>query len=181
MGSDKAQLEVGGTPLGARIADQVGALGIPVTVLGNQPLDGHEFLADAEQYGGPLVALSRFTPGRDLVFVASCDLVQFDARLIELLSGGLGQNEAAIPVSEGRLQPLCALYRRDAWAKLAGVVSSGRRSMMAWIDDLRISHVSEEDLVRVGLDPRCVLGANTPGEFARALNENGVSGSNSRH
>lgn len=171
MGSDKAQLEVHGNPLAVTIAGQISALGIPVTVLGNQPLPGHKFLADNEQYTGPLIALSRFTPERGQIFVASCDLVRFDARLIELLSGALGASEAAIPKIEGRLQPLCALYRRESWAKLTETVACGKRSIMAWIERLHVREVNEGEFM--GLDPRCVLGANTPDEFAKALGERG--------
>lgn len=169
MGADKAQLEVDGVPLARRIAGQISALGIPVTVLGNQPLPEHKFLADAAQYEGPLIALSRFTPERELIFVVSCDLVRFDARLVGLLSGGIGQSEAAIPVVAARLQPLCALYRREPWAKLAETVACGKRSIMAWIERLDVRELNEGEFM--DLDPRCVLGANTPGEYAQALRE----------
>lgn len=169
MGSDKARLVVDGTPLAVRIAVQICASGVPLTVLGNEPIAGHSFVADAEQYAGPLVALSRFGPSQDHVFVASCDLVRFDARLIDLLASRIGKHDAAIPMVGSRVQPLCALYHRRCWDSINELVAKAGKSMMAWIDRLDVQHVDEQSFAGVHLDPKCALGANTPEEFARAI------------
>ena len=78
MGVDKAALTVGGMPLGEKIARELAKTCDRVTVLGKHPIPGLEFLADEGDYEGPLLALSRFKPTRQHVFVASCDLPLFD-------------------------------------------------------------------------------------------------------
>lgn len=169
MGADKAHLMVDGTPLATRIATQISAASIPLTVLGNKPIPGFDFLADAEEYAGPLLALARFVPTMGAVFVASCDLVRFDSRLIDLLASRIGEHDAAIPLIGDRAQPLCALYHRRCWDSLVGLVAKGRRSMMAWVDQLDVQHIDESAFAGAQIDPSSVLGANTPEEFARAI------------
>lgn len=169
MGCDKARLTVQGQPLAERIAGQLGRLGIPVTVLGNAPIEGHQFLADVASYEGPPAALARFVPSADAVFVSACDLVRFDERVVDLLAGLLGSEDAAIPEVGGRMQPLCALYRASAWQELSAALEAGNRSMMAWVDRLDVRMVSESELANAGLDPRCPLGVNTQEELELAL------------
>lgn len=169
MGSDKAQLMVDGAPLAARIAIQISAVGIRVTVLGNQPIPGFDFFADAVEYAGPLLTLARFAPSQEAVLVASCDLVRFDPRLIDLLASRIGDHDAAIPLIGDRAQPLCALYHRRCWDSLVGLVAEGRRTMMAWVDQLDVQSVDESAFAGAQIEPTSALGANTPEEFARAI------------
>ena len=97
MGEDKAAILVDGIPQALRIVQAISSMGIPITVLGRKPIDGHGFLPDAEEFAGPLAALSRFTPQADAVFVCSCDLPLFDARIIEVLAANLSGAFAAVP------------------------------------------------------------------------------------
>jgi molybdopterin-guanine dinucleotide biosynthesis protein A len=156
-------------PLAERIVRSLRVIDVPVTVLGREPVEGAEFLADSEQFAGPLAALSHFRPSRELVFVVSCDVPRFDASLVKVLEGRMGEHEAVVPVADGWRQPLCALYRASAFERLATVVASGRRSVMAWVDALRVVEVDEEELASLGVDPDAVRGVNTPEELQRAL------------
>lgn len=169
MGTPKADLLVDGTPLAQRIADGLATEGIPVVVLGRQPVAGYPLLLDEEEFQGPLAALARFQPEWETVFVVSCDLPWFDQRIVAALSALLGEAEAAVPVLDGFRQPLCALYRAEAFALLPEVVATGRRSMMAWLDRLTVVEVGESDLRKSGLDPLDFMGANTPEEFEAAI------------
>ena len=143
MGQDKSKMLVQGEPLGARIARLLVWAGYPVTVCGREPLAGHSFLADASEFAGPLVALSQFRATREFVFVVSCDLPGFDPRIVGRLADELGGKDAVIPSREGRLQPLCALYRSTAFPIAAELVGKGEQRIFAWVDRLRVREVDD--------------------------------------
>lgn len=169
MGEDKAGIPIDGVPQAQRIADALGALGIPVTILGRAPIPGHGFLPDSDEFAGPLSALARFEPDADAVFVCSCDLPLFDARIVSALLAALGDKDAAVPKVSGFRQPLCALYRSRALALMPNVLSQKGACAMRWLDTLDHVVVGEDELAAVGLDPQCAQGANTREEFERML------------
>ncbi|MCO5297469.1 MAG: molybdenum cofactor guanylyltransferase [Fimbriimonadaceae bacterium] len=159
MGRDKASLPVAGTPMGLRIAQSLRDAGIPVTVLGREPLEGFPFLADAQAFGGPLAALRAFRSTEPAVFVAACDMPRFDPRIVEFLQAQLGGHDAAIPALEGRLQPLCALYTEGALARLREPRFADVQAVMRWVDTLSIAQVE------TGFEPEWIRGANTPADL----------------
>jgi molybdopterin-guanine dinucleotide biosynthesis protein A len=168
MGYPKGSLRVGDETLLERTVWALLSLG-PVTVLGPEAPAGAVLLADAETYAGPASALSRYSPSREWVFVASCDMPRFDAQIPKALSSLAAASEAVVPVALGHRQPLCALYRDSAFEQLRACVSSGGRSMMAWLDRLDVREVDEDELRRMGLDPLSIRGANTPSEVELEL------------
>lgn len=141
MGQDKSKMLVMGEPLGERIARLLAWAGYSVTVCGREPIPGHAFLADAEEFAGPLVALSRFKPTQEFVFVISCDVRGFDPRIVGRLADEIGGNDAVIPSRDDRLQPLCALYRSTAFDLLLELVASGERRIFGWVDRLAVRQV----------------------------------------
>ena len=165
MGTDKAGLLVEGEPLAERIVRLLAGAGWPVTVLGREPVRGAGFLADEAEHQGPMACLRRFAPTADIVFVCSCDLVRFDPRLGEILAGKLGDRDAAVPILEGRFQPLCAVYNRRAFdpAKTPGA------RVLDWLSGLSTVEIDEAELVSSGIDPLAAMGANSPGEFRSML------------
>jgi molybdopterin-guanine dinucleotide biosynthesis protein A len=168
MGQDKARLQIDGVPQGVRIVSQLAHHGIPVTVLGREPIYLAKFVMDKEAFGGPIAALRNFQPTADAVFVVSCDLPKFDARLIDVLQEKIGAAEACAPHVDGFRQPLCALYTRAAFGKLSSLED---QCAMGWLNALETKLVSEEELKAAGVDPATTRGANTPEEFAEAVGE----------
>ena len=172
MGEDKAAILVDGVPQALRIAKAISFMGIPITVLGRNPIDGHGFLPDAEEFAGPLAALARFTPQADAVFVCSCDLPLFDARIIEVLAANTTGAFAAVPKVNGFRQPLCALYRKEAFAEIDAVLDQDGACPMRWLDSLEHVIVTEEELNAAGINPQCAQGANTQEEFQKMFRAN---------
>lgn len=172
MGRDKATLLVDGRPIGRRMVEIFTEAGIPVTVLGRQAIEGAEFFPDAEAFTGPLVAISSFAASRAFagpVFIASCDMPRFEARLTATLLASIGEFDAAVPCLAGCRQPLCALYQPSAFDILPVVVQEGKRSMMAWLERLRVRELDESTLAAAGIDSSALAGANTQEEFSRLL------------
>lgn len=143
--------------------------GVPVTVLGPDPVAGLPPHPDMAPRPGPAAALAACTPVRDFVFVCAADMPRFDARVVEVLVKSIGAAGAAIPLVDGKLQVLCGLYRADSWEALRLGVASGRRSLMAWCDALEVVQVTSSTLAAGGVLDFACLGANTPEELADLL------------
>jgi molybdopterin-guanine dinucleotide biosynthesis protein A len=67
---------------------------------------------------------------------------------------------------EQRIQPLCGLYRRDAWDRLPPRESS---RVMDWIDSLEVEVVSESELRDSKIHPDWCRGVNTPSDLKSLL------------
>lgn len=158
MGVDKAGLIVDGETLASRTARILSEICSQVTFLG-PPVAGFASQEDAIPFDGPLSALSRFRPQAELVMVVSCDLPWFESTIVHALSSAISSHDAAVPIQEGRLQPICALYRSSAFPLAIEAYATGGRSMMAWLDRLRI--------VEVPWEGSEVRGVNTPDEWKR--------------
>lgn len=168
MGTDKSLLEVAGKPLAERIAKELSAKNLAVTVLGREPIEGFGFLPDSVDYAGPLEALSRFGPSAELIAVLACDLPRLDGSVIMKFADELDEEvDAIVPVVNGKRQPLCSIYRHRAWGRMP---AEGKRSMMAWLDQLQVRELDEDRLLAIGIDPQTLRGFNTPEEF-RELSE----------
>lgn len=166
MGFDKASIKVGGEPIVVRLARTLRGAGWEPTVLGTSPLESYGFQADTESFGGPLSALRGFTPKSDLIFVLSCDVPLFHSKILEVLEVRLGDKQAAIPSLDGRAQPLCGLYRREAWDRLHRLESS---RTMDWIEALEVEVVSEYELRQSNIHPDWCRGVNTRSELNTLL------------
>ncbi|ARU41233.1 hypothetical protein CCB80_08830 [Armatimonadetes bacterium Uphvl-Ar1] len=166
MGFDKALISMGGEPLAVRLARILREAGWEPTILGRAPLDGYRFQPDDEVERGPLAAICDFAPTSQLVFVLSCDVPLFDRAVARALKSCLGEKEAAVPSINGRLQPLCAVYRRGAWERLRDVDSP---RIIDWVEALDAEIVNESDLLRHGVQPDWCRGVNTPSELKTLL------------
>ncbi len=166
MGNDKSSLLVNGESIADRIVKQCRKLDCPTTVLGRNPVKGAEFLADLDEYRGPLIALSRYVPKAQYIAVLSCDIPFFDSLVLATLrfqfEVGTG---AVIPNIQNRLQPLCAMYRRESWNQLQTCVENGEMRIMNWIDKLQVKELNETELIKLDISPHSIRSANTPQEL----------------
>lgn len=164
MGRPKGELVFGAEPLVERIVRVCAECRLPVTVQGGKPVAGAAYSADRAPHGGPVANLRGLAPTGEWVLLCGCDLVRFHAAVIRALWDARSENHLAIvPSVRGRLQPMCALYRARAFELLSHRAEIDR--MMAWLDALDPLVLDESRLASVGVDPRDVLGANTPQEF----------------
>jgi molybdopterin-guanine dinucleotide biosynthesis protein A len=171
MGQDKSRLSVRGEPILERLARLLLEGDVPVTVLGGRPIVGAAFLPDGDAFSGPLAALADWKPSRSSAIVVSCDAVRFHTGVVRGLLELMGPHEAAIPVVEGRTQPLCALYRRSAFEHARVVKAEGSVRIRDWTDRLDAFYADEDALRSAGINPRDVVGVNDPDALRRALED----------
>lgn len=169
LGKDKAAIVIGGKSLAERTAEVFDTIGIPVTVLGRSPVPGRPFVQDQVEFEGPAVALSRFQPTAERVFVCSCDLPELRPECVTPIVAALQDKDAAIPTLEGIPQTLCAAYAAHVFEEWRHMVDADdARSMRELVRVLDCSYLDEQWLATNGIEPLWLRGVNTPQDADRA-------------
>jgi FdhD protein len=170
MGTDKATVEMDGAPLAARLASVLGAaLDGPVLEVGPGYTD-LPAVAEGRPGDGPLSAVAagaralRAAGHEGPAVVLACDLPFADETLVRFLADQPG---TAVPVVDGRVQPLCARYDGPALAAAPGLVTGGARAMQALLDVVPVRLLGEDDWGRV-VEPQHFVDVDTPEDLARA-------------
>ena len=110
-----------------------------------------------------------------LIYVTATDSPFLAPGWIDRLAAAIGDADMAIPHHEGRLHPLCALYRR---ATIFPILQSltDQDGVASWIWSRRVGRVVEADELRpVDPDLATLLNVNTPAEYRSALIRAGFS------
>ena len=188
MGRDKALLPVppAGQPLLAHVVARLAPLqpAAIVVVTNNAELPAlvtlpgaPRFVADAYPATGTLGGIAtglRHTAGWALV--VACDLPLVSAPLCEFLwtlaqeqEDGDDRWDAVVPVVGGYEEPLHALYHVRCLPAIEAHLAQGRRRVISFMPDVRTRYVQEDELRPVDPELRSFVNANTPEEWALAL------------
>ncbi len=171
MGIDKAQQTVGGIPMGVRAGHALLQVAQPVIAVGPDPGLGLKTISDDRR--GPLAALAagmRHLAEADLcgpVLLLACDLPFVTPELLSLVARQLGDAGAAVPVKEGRLQPLAACYAPLALAAAESQVAREELSMRALMENIAVRRVEPEVWGRVA-GPGALTDVDTPADLRAA-------------
>jgi molybdopterin-guanine dinucleotide biosynthesis protein A len=145
------------------VAGEVVLVGAPPAIAATLP--ALRRIPDEAPGAGPLggiVAALRAT-GRDTLVVA-WDMPFIEAKHLRPLLGGENDAEAVAWESDGRVEPLCALYRATAAAELAEAFAAGERSPREALRRLRVHLVR-----RAASDgPSPFTSVNTPEQLEAA-------------
>jgi len=108
---------------------------------------------------GPLVCIVAC----DMPFV-SPDLMLGLARRVE--AEGL---DACVPRTSKGLEPLCAVWRRDACLAAAkALLAEGRERIRLLLDEVRAGYLGEDEIIALAGDLGCFANINTPEDLAAA-------------
>ncbi|MEK5232261.1 molybdenum cofactor guanylyltransferase [Lysinibacillus sp. FSL K6-0232] len=103
------------------------------------------WLMDKQPHQGPLFALHTILtayPEVEWFFVVACDMPCMNARFVQQMLGYIDeQYDAIVPQQGERYQPLAALYRRTALAKIMPLIQQKKRNMRALLEQLRVCYV----------------------------------------
>jgi molybdopterin-guanine dinucleotide biosynthesis protein A len=172
MGRDKSRLEVGGVANATRLARLLGALFEELLLVGGEPPAdaAGQRVADAE---GPVCALRGLVAALEAaraprVLVVATDLPLLTADLLLALVAW-PEADAVVPLGAAGIQPLCALYRREALLSLARArLAAGRLDLRGLLDAVATSYFGPDDLARVDPSGHALTNVNTPEDRARA-------------
>lgn len=179
MGRNKALLPMGGVSLIERTVRALGKVSRRVIISTNEPESfrflGVECVPDFYAGKGPMAGLHAALRASNSTWnvVAACDMPyiheQFLHGLLNLVNVQ-GTAEAVIPVVQGRIHPLLAVYRREVVTSLERKLQAEQLRMVEWVQELQAVYVNEERLEAVtSLDPQKVLfNMNTPDDYEAA-------------
>jgi molybdopterin-guanine dinucleotide biosynthesis protein A len=142
MGSDKALLRIGSERLVDRqvriLREAVGDtvfVGLPFgDAVAWPPPSGAIVVRDSQPDCGPLAGIVAGIEAADagLLAVVAVDLPRIDSDWIRSLLNRCRPGVGAVPVVEGRLEPLAAAYPRGALSSARVRLQSGRLSVQEW-------------------------------------------------
>lgn len=159
MGQDKATLVVDGVSMGARVVAALRDAGATdVLAVGGQGIEGVRLVADGEGVG-PLAGIrgALRAAESDVIVVLACDMPDVSPVGIAAVVAGLASDPAAlvaVPMVDGRPEPLHAAWRREAMASFP----PGESAVHAVLAALQVVEVH-------GLDPAWLRNVNEPGDL----------------
>ncbi len=177
-GTKKALLDVGGKPIIERILDALVPVGGDVIVVDNDEslahLPGVRIVPDSEVRAGVLTALHSglSAAAGELCLVIACDMPFLNPPLLEWLIDLAANFDVVMPVTNGQMEPMHAVYRRKACLNaIAEALARGDKRMISYLSDVRVREVAEDELRRFDPELRSFFNVNTPEdlEWARSI------------
>ena len=180
MGTDKSRLLIAGKSFAQLIADTLFKVTTSVTMVGHEAEDPR-LKVTMDHYpgwgalGGLHAALTACKT--DWSLVVACDLPFVTAELLSHLASKRSEHEAVVPVqSDGRPQPLCALYRIDSCLPQASkLIESGHRRPLDVLERVKTRWVPFSDLSSMEHSQKFFLNINTPEDYYEATQKATVS------
>lgn len=185
MGCDKARMAFCGEPLIERVLGRLAPVAGELVVTTSRPselafLEECAFgglvprvVADLEGSAGAMRGIaSSLTAARlPLVAIVACDMPFVSSELIGALAGCVEAEalDVCVPRGERGIEPLCAVWRRDACAPVAQeLLADDRQRIRCLIDRVNAGYLDEPQIVAVAGSTLCFENVNTPEEFAAA-------------
>jgi len=166
MGTDKALLNFEGELLVVRVARRLQAVADPVMLApgrrGRFRDLGYAEVDDEFPDAGPLsglVAGLDVSPHEQLALVA-VDMPHASPELFQLLAALRLDEDAVVPVSVDGIEPLHAVYWRQALPRVRSALAGGCRTMREVLSQLRVRYVDEEQCRTADPSGRWALNLN---------------------
>ncbi len=130
-------------------------------------------VADLEGSAGAMrgIASSLAAARLPLVAIVACDMPFVSPELIGALADRVEAEalDVCVPREERGIEPLCAVWRRDACAPVAQeLLSCDRQRIRCLINRVQAGYMDEPQIVKVAGSTLCFENVNTPEEFTAA-------------
>jgi molybdopterin-guanine dinucleotide biosynthesis protein A len=176
MGRDKSQLLFKGSSSIERIATELLAVALPVTMVGARQHSRHLSFRNVPDthpgwgaLGGIHTALQACE--RDWALIVACDLPFVTGQLFERLTAFRGnQSDAVVPVqADGRPQPLCALYRQEtSLPEAQRLIDRDEHTPRALLAAVKTRWVQPDELEDLSGAKNFFFNVNTQADFEEA-------------
>lgn len=185
MGFDKATAPFLGSTLIERVLDRLSGVGAELVVTSGRS-DDLAFLEEQPFGGLPVrvvpdiagpagamrgIASSLAAARLPLVCIAACDMPFISSDLIRLMADRLERDglDACVPRTGLGLEPLCAVYRRDACLPAAErLLATGAQRIRFLLESVHTGYIEESEVRTVCGDLSCFDNVNTPADLERA-------------
>jgi molybdenum cofactor guanylyltransferase len=176
MGTDKALLELGRRSFVERIYSALESISTRICFVGRREnftaLPALPTVPDIHVEWGALGGLHAAVAACRAKWAAivACDLPFVTGELFVRLTSLRENFDAIVPVqADGRLQPLCALYRAAVCRERAEeLIAEGERRPRVLLERVRTRLVAFDELSDLGQAAQFFMNINTPQEFADA-------------
>ena len=185
MGCDKARMLFCGEPLIERVLGRLAQVAGELVVTTSRPcelayleelmFDGlrPRVVMDVDGPAGAMrgIASSLAAARLPLAAIVACDMPFVSPELIGALSDRVkeGPLDVCVPREERGIEPLCAVWRRDACAPVAQeLLACDRQRIRCLINRVQAGYMDEPQVVAVAGSTLCFENVNTPEEFAAA-------------
>lgn len=177
MGRPKADLRLDGEPMLVRQIRLLRKVAQRVVVVGGKPGYLDEFnvpqIPDAFAGRGPLAGLytALLESRTDFNLVLGCDLPFVNRRLLGFLvaRAAAAGSDVTVPRShDGRLQPLCAVYRRRALYAVRSCLEAGDNKLRGFYPRVHCKIIAWRELADAGFRASIFNNMNTPEDYEYA-------------
>ena len=153
MGTDKSMLPMGGRPMIEYICQQLRGTFATVLISANDTEKfaflGLDVIPDAVPGQGPLMAVASAlnASDRELNLIVSCDVPEIKLAVVRRMLAEANGVDVVIPVtSDGKQQPLFAIYRRSARRYIEEALASGARRLSDIYDLCKVRFMEFDDV-----------------------------------
>lgn len=181
MGRDKAHVEVGGVAMATRLAGLLASIVEDVVLVGGNPPEDApgRRVSDPEPADEVAVEQGRSSlrglvgaldaTSADRVLVVATDTPLLSADLLLALTAFPAHDAVVVEDADGRIHPLCGIYRREVVLPLAHEnLAAGNLVLRALLDAVDTKVFGGTDLAAVDPDGTALMNINTPEELERA-------------
>jgi molybdopterin-guanine dinucleotide biosynthesis protein A len=177
MGSPKAELLIEGQTMIERQIRLLRSVARSVSIVGHVPGHTMDFdfawVPDVVAGCGPLAGIytALLKTRTEFNLVLGCDLPFINQRLLAYLAlrAIAGGNDVVVPRSwDGRLEPLCAVYRRRALYAIRASLAAGERRLRTFFPRVSCAVIPWKDLAQEGFGPSIFDNMNSPQDYEYA-------------
>jgi molybdopterin-guanine dinucleotide biosynthesis protein A len=134
-------------------------------------LEKARMVLDPQPHAGVLPALAAGLrqAGGEICLAVACDMPFVSTALFEHLLAQAEEHDVVIPRTEGYLEPMHAVYRRQAVLDaIEAALARGEQRMISYFGAVRVREVSEAEWQTMSPDGRAFFNVNTPDDLRRA-------------
>lgn len=185
MGSDKALIEIDGTPMLARAIATLRLISDDVFVVGNRPeyqQFGARVLEDAFPGTGTLggIATAIKHACYDYVLVVACDMPLLSPRLLKALADEPRNYDVLVPALTNKrsgqgcwltFEPLHAIYSKHCMSTIEERLRADQLKVVAFFDEVHVRTVERKWLEQFDPELSSFLNTNDPAELMEARSQ----------
>lgn len=131
---------------------------------------GLPMVGDVIDYRSPMTGIfsALSLPDVSEVFVTACDMPYINVILIQyMIERWTDDCDAAIPVFEGKPQPLFGIYAKTITKKMEENIRNNRRGLREFLQEINVLYISEQDVRNLDPEGRSFVNINTMEDFHR--------------
>jgi len=184
MGAPKALLPFGPELMLQRVVRLLRQAVEPIVVVAAADQELPELPADVivvrdrREYRGPLEGiaggLAALPPDCEAAYATGCDVPFLEPRFVRRVLELLGDDDVAVPRTEGFYHPLAAVYRRSVLPHVERLLADDRLRAADLFDLVPTREVSAAELSEVDPKLATLRNLNLPEEYQAALAEAGL-------